>query len=62
MRQLYANLGSLGTTEGKCFGILVDWEGEGVGALSASIAVIADIARHRRDRKNKNLTTDQPYH
>jgi len=33
----------LGMTEGKCFGILVDWEGGGVG--------IAVIARHRRDRK-----------
>jgi hypothetical protein len=30
-------------------------KGRGVGAQSASIAGIAEIARHRRDRKSKTL-------
>jgi hypothetical protein len=39
---------------GKCFGILIEREGEG-GAQGAPIADIADIAGIARDRKNQSL-------
>jgi len=51
---------ALGMMCGKCFGILIEGEGEG-GAQGAPIAVIAS---HRRDRKTKTyrgLSADQEW-
>ena len=49
------NLGWSGMSSVKSFGILDEGWGVRVGALSAPIAVIADIARDRRHRKGKVL-------
>jgi hypothetical protein len=43
-------------TASKPFGILDDGQREG-----GKIAVIADIARHRRNRKGKNLTAESTW-
>jgi hypothetical protein len=51
--QLHANLGSLGMTEGKCFGILVDWEGGGVGRAKRG------YRRHRRNRRDRKPKPQQ---
>ena len=55
MRQTYANLGYLGMTSIKAFGILVEARGEG-----CKIAGIAGIARHRRDRETRNWQNPTP--
>jgi hypothetical protein len=49
--EIHANLGSAGMTQVKHFRILVEAEGRGA-AQSAAIADIAEIARHRRNRKS----------
>ena len=62
--EVYANLESPGMASVKPFGILDDAWGEGCYRLKCKQRAvgIADIARHRRDRKNKKPTTEARRH
>jgi hypothetical protein len=51
--QTYANLGCLGTTAGKCFGILVDGMGEGHEGLKRGRPNSGDRVDGRKRRKTR---------